>query len=217
MIVKSFELKKIDIKKFNIFLLYGENQGLKKELIENNFKKVLTNNVYNFNENQVIQNQDNFFDEIFNKSLFENEKLIIVSGVTNKITKIIEELIEKKFQDIFLILVSDKLEKKSKSRSLFEKKKEFVCIPFYADNYQSLNYILINFFDGDRGLFSYIDKKNHKESLVNKKIYLEKNLNILENKNKLLSEKINFDYLDMLIRQKLKFGHTDEVVIKLNE
>ena len=79
------------------------------------------------------------------------------------------------------------------------------------------SYILINFFDGDRGLFSYIDKKNHKESLVNKKIYLEKNLNILENKNKLLSEKINFDYLDMLIRQKLKFGHTDEVVIKLNE
>ena len=146
MIVKSFELKKIDIKKFNIFLLYGENQGLKKELIEDNFKKVLTNNVYNFNENQVIQNQDNFFDEIFNKSLFENEKLIIVSGVTNKITKIIEELIEKKFQDIYLILVSDKLEKKSKLRSLFEKKKEFVCIPFYADNYQSLNYILINFF-----------------------------------------------------------------------
>ena len=146
MIVKSFELKKIDIKKFNIFLLYGENQGLKKELIEDNFKKVLTNNVYNFNENQVIQNQDNFFDEIFNKSLFENEKLIIVSGVTNKITKIIEELIEKKFQDIYLILVSDKLEKKSKLRSFFEKKKEFVCIPFYADNYQSLNYILINFF-----------------------------------------------------------------------
>ena len=88
MIVKSFELKKIDIKKFNIFLLFGENQGLKKELIEDYFKKVLTNNVYNFNENQVIQNQDNFFDKIFNKSLFENEKLIIVSGVTNKITKI---------------------------------------------------------------------------------------------------------------------------------
>ena len=92
MIIKSFELKKIDIKKFNIFLLYGENQGLKRELIENNFKKVLTNNVYNFDENQVIQNPDNLFNEIFNKSLFENEKLIIVSSVTNKITKIIEEI-----------------------------------------------------------------------------------------------------------------------------
>ena len=146
MIVKSFELKKIDIRKFNIFLLYGENQGLKKELIEDNFKKILSSNVYNFEENQVIQNQDNFFDQIFNKSLFEDEKLIIVSGVTNKITKIIEELVEKKFQDIFLILISDKLEKKSKLRSLFEKKKEFICIPFYPDNFQSLNHILINFF-----------------------------------------------------------------------
>ena len=146
MIIKSFELKKIDIKKFNIFLLYGENQGLKRELIEDNFKKVLTNNVYNFDESQVIQNPDNLFNEIFNKSLFENEKLIIVSSVTNKITKIIEELVEKKFQDVFLILISDKLEKKSKLRSLFEKKKEFICIPFYADNYQSLNHILINFF-----------------------------------------------------------------------
>jgi len=145
-IIKSFELKKIDIKKFNIFLLYGENQGLKRELIENNFKKVLTNNVYNFDENQVIQNPDNLFNEIFNKSLFENEKLIIVSSVTNKITKIIEELVEKKFQDVFLILISDKLEKKSKLRSLFEKEKKFICIPFYADNYQSLNHILINFF-----------------------------------------------------------------------
>tara|TARA_B100001029_G_C15004969_1_gene420483 strand:+ start:50 stop:349 length:300 start_codon:yes stop_codon:yes gene_type:complete len=92
------------------------------------------------------------------------------------------------------------------------KRKKFIFLNIFL-----FSYILINFFDGDRGLFSYIDKKNHKESLVNKKIYLEKNLNILENKNKLLSEKINFDYLDMLIRQKLKFGHTDEVVIKLNE
>ena len=123
MIVKTFELKKIDIKRFNFFLLYGENQGLKKELIEDNFKRVLTNNIYNFDENQVIQNPDNLFNEIFNKSLFENEKLIIVSSVTNKITKIIEELVEKKFQDVFLILISDKLEKKSKLRLLFEKKK----------------------------------------------------------------------------------------------
>ena len=92
------------------------------------------------------------------------------------------------------------------------KRKKFIFLNIFL-----FSYILINFFDGDRGLFSYMDKKNHKESLVNKKIYLEKNLNILENKNKLLSEKINFDYLDMLIRQKLKFGHTDEVVIKLNE
>ena len=60
------------------------------------------------------------------------------------------------------------------------KRKKFIFLNIFL-----FSYILINFFDGDRGLFSYIDKKNHKESLVNKKIYLEKNLNILENKNKL--------------------------------
>ena len=79
------------------------------------------------------------------------------------------------------------------------------------------SYILINFFDGDRGLFSYLDKKNHKERLVHEKEKLEKHLNTIEHKNYLLSEKINFDFLDILIREKLKFGQSDEVIIKLNE
>ena len=79
------------------------------------------------------------------------------------------------------------------------------------------SYILINFFDGDRGFFSYLEKKNQKESLVNKKENLTKKLSAVEHKNDLLSEKINFDFLDTLIREKLKFGHSKEVIIKLNE
>ena len=79
------------------------------------------------------------------------------------------------------------------------------------------SYILINFFDGNRGLFSYLDKKNQKENFISKKENLTKKLNLIEHKNKLLSEKINFDYLDILIREKLKFGHPNEIIIKLNE
>ncbi len=79
------------------------------------------------------------------------------------------------------------------------------------------SYILINLFDGNRGLFSYLDKKNQKENFISKKENLTKKLNLIEHKNKLLSEKINFDYLDILIREKLKFGHPNEIIIKLNE
>ena len=79
------------------------------------------------------------------------------------------------------------------------------------------SYILINFFEGERGFFSYSDKKNQKENLVDKKENLLKKLNMLEHKNNLLSEKLNFDYLDILIRENLKFGNSEEIVIKINE
>ena len=79
------------------------------------------------------------------------------------------------------------------------------------------SYILINFFDGDRGFLSYLDKKNQKETLILKKVNLEKELNSIEHKNNLLSENLNFDFLDIIIREKLKFGHSEETIIKLNE
>ena len=94
----------------------------------------------------ILQNQKNFFDEILTRSFFETEKLIIISEISSKIIDIIEELIEKKLQDIYIILLAKKLDKKSKLRSLFEKDKKLICVPFYSDNYQSLFYIAENFF-----------------------------------------------------------------------
>ena len=146
MIFRSFEFKKIEVKKYNFYLFYGENEGLKKELIDNNFKKTFQNSIYSYEENLILQNQKNFFDEILTKSFFETEKLIIISEASNKIIDIIEELIEKKIQDIYIILLAYKLDKKSKLRTLFEKDKKLICVPFYSDNYQSLFYIADNFF-----------------------------------------------------------------------
>ena len=80
-----------------------------------------------------------------------------------------------------------------------------------------LSYVLINFFDGDRGFFSYLDKKMEKENLIIKKENLIKRLNIVEKKNYLLSDNPDFDYYDTLIRQNLKFGVKNEIVIKINE
>ena len=101
MIFRSFEFKKIEVKKYNFYLFYGENEGLKKELIDNNFKKTFQNSIYSYEENLILQNQKNFFDEILTRSFFETEKLIIISEASNKIINIIEELIEKKIQDIY--------------------------------------------------------------------------------------------------------------------
>ena len=78
-------------------------------------------------------------------------------------------------------------------------------------------YILVNLFTGDRGLMSYFEKREIKKDLANKKIILTKEISELEHKNLLLSEKLDFDFLDILIREKLKFGNKDEVLIKLNE
>ena len=146
MIIKSFEFKKISIKKYNNYLFYGENTGLKNELIEENFKKKFQDNIYNYEEATILQNEKLFFDQVLTKSFFESEKLIIISGVTNKIVDTVSQLLEKKIQDIFLILIAEKLEKNSKLRSLFEKEKNLICVPFYSDNNQSLFYIANNFF-----------------------------------------------------------------------
>ena len=144
MIVKSFEINKIN-NSHKIFLFYGENEGHKNEIIEDKFKKRYTNSIYVYEENEILKNQENFFNEILSKSFFEKEKLIIINRTTDKIKNLIDEIIEKKIDDIIIILNSNSLEKKSKLRILFEKNKDLTCIPFYADNNQTLN-SLINFF-----------------------------------------------------------------------
>lgn len=150
MIIKSFELNKIDLKKNNFFLFYGENEGLKKEIIESNFKNNYPKKTFYYDESEVLNNKGNFFEEILSKSFFENEKLIIISRSTDKITSIIEEILEKKIDDLVLILNSGSLEKRSKLRLLFEKNKEIICVAFYEDNNQTLSSLASQFFRNNK-------------------------------------------------------------------
>ena len=76
-------------------------------------------------------------------------------------------------------------------------------------------YVALNLVGGERGLISYFKKKNVESALVQKELDLSKKLNEINNKNKLLSENIDLDYLDTLYREKLKFGKEDEIIIKL--
>ena len=136
MILKSFELNKINLKENKIILFYGKNEGLKKESIIKLISKF--SNIQTFEEQEVIENSDNFIENILTKSLFENEKIIIIKRATDKILKILEEINDKNLDDLNFIVDSDNLEKKSKLRLFFEKDKKNVCIPFYPDNEQTL-------------------------------------------------------------------------------
>jgi DNA polymerase-3 subunit delta len=146
MIIKSFELSKVDLTKNKYFLLYGENEGLKKQSIEEKFKKLYSENIYTYEESEIIKNKESFFNNILTKSFFENEKLIIINRATDKIKDTIEELLEKEIKDLVLILNAGGLEKKSKIRTLFEKNKGIICVPFYEDNDQTLSALVHNFF-----------------------------------------------------------------------
>tara|TARA_B100000795_G_scaffold267741_1_gene253224 strand:+ start:1293 stop:2288 length:996 start_codon:yes stop_codon:yes gene_type:complete len=146
MIIKSFDFLKFDLRENYFFLFYGENEGYKNEIIEEKFKKLYNDNIYIYEESEILKNEEDFFNNILSRSFFENKKLVIISRVTDKINNIIEEILEKKIEDLVIILNASILEKKSKLRSLFEKNKKTVCVPFYEDNNQTLSGIINRFF-----------------------------------------------------------------------
>ena len=146
MILKSFELNKLKLENYNFYLFYGDNEGLKEDTIKNFFLKKYQNKIHRYEEKEILDNKDDFYNNVFTKSFFDNEKLIVINRVSDKIREIVEELIEKKIEDIQFILNSKNLEKKSTLRKIFEKEKSIVCIPFYEDNNQTLNAIISQFF-----------------------------------------------------------------------
>ena len=145
MIIKHFEINKKKIDKHNFFLVYGENEGLKKEIIQI-LKKKFTGSVENYEEGQIISNNELFYEKLFNKSLFENEKIIILNRCSEKIYDIIEKIKDKNIPDTKIILNLNLLEKKSKLRNLFEKNKELIIIPTYKDTSINLAEIAKKFF-----------------------------------------------------------------------
>ena len=146
MILKFFELNKLKLNNHNFYLFYGENEGLKDEIIKSLFEKNYQGKIYRYEEKEILDNSSNFFNSILTKSFFDLEKLIIINRTTDKIKTIIEELIEKNPEDIQFILNSKNLEKKSSLRKFFEKEKKTICVPFYEDNNQTLNSIINLFF-----------------------------------------------------------------------
>ena len=152
MIIKYFELKKIKIDLNKFFLFYGKNEWLKNDAIDNLTKKV--DEIFYYDEKDILENQNNFLESVFSKSLFEKNKIIIIKRASDKILKIVKELSIKNLEDIIIILNADSLEKKSKLRSFFEKDKKLVCIPFYPDSDQILYKLAFNFLKDKKILIS---------------------------------------------------------------
>ena len=146
MIIKSFELKKIKLNSYKFYLFYGDNEGSKEEAIKNLFEKDYLDKTHRYEEREILDNIDNFFNSILTKSFFDNEKLIIINRATDKIREVVESIMEKNPEDVKIILNSKNLEKKSALRKIFEKEKSIICIPFYEDNNQTLNSIISLFF-----------------------------------------------------------------------
>ncbi len=143
MIIKSFELSKIDLKKNKLILFYGKNNGFKKSATDDLKKKF--KNILIYDEKEILENKDNFFDNIFTKSLFETNKFIIIKRGSDKIINIINQIIDKNLDDINILINAENLEKRSKLRTLFEKNKDCICAPFYSDNDQTLSKLAHNF------------------------------------------------------------------------
>ena len=143
MILKSYEINKINKNINHLILFYGKNEGLKNEALNVLIKD--KNNIFNYEEKEILDNENNFIENILSRSLFEPQKFIIIKRATDKILKIIETLHLKNLEDVTIVLNSDNLEKKSKLRSLFEKEKTLVCVPFYPDNDQTLYKLAFNF------------------------------------------------------------------------
>ena len=143
MIIKSFEIKKINLDKNKFLLFYGKNEGLKKEIKNNLLKN--KNITSKYDEKEIIENSNILNEELNSRSLFEDEKIIVVNRATDKIFKIITEIVEKQVKETIIIIDAENLEKKSKLRSFFEKNNNCICIPFYPDTSETLSRLAFDY------------------------------------------------------------------------
>ena len=196
MIIKTYEINKLNTKKFNAILLYGDNEGLKNQIINENL--INTNKdhkVEKYDEVEILNNYEVILSSLLNKSFFDEKKIIIITRATDKILKFTEEFLLKDIKDVILIINSKSLEKKSKLRNFFEKEKNTICIPFYEDEINTLNSIAKNFFKklnipiSTETINIITERSNGDRQNLNNE--LEKIKNYLVDKSKISLEEIN--------------------------
>ena len=194
MIIKSYSIGDIKKSNNNIFLFYGENDGHKEEVIKECFLNDFEGEILKYDESQILDNKDNFLEVCFNKSLFDEKKILLISRVTSKLYEIIKEIINSEIKDRKIILNSGVLEKKQKIRQLFEKEKKLICVPFYQDNHVSLYKIAAKFFNTNKISISseninlIIEKSSgDRKNLINE---MNKILNFCFKRNKISRDEI---------------------------
>ena len=209
MIIKSYELDKIKENSSNFYLLYGENEGYKNQVIKDILTIDFEDNINKYEETEIINNFDNFVTQITNKSFFEEKKIIIISRVTEKINKYFEDIINRNIDNTRIIFNAGRLDKKSKLRSSFEKNKKLICIPFYSDNSTTLIKLANNFFRNKKILISQEtinllierckgDRENLNNELLKIEIYSKNKKNITSQEiNKLTNLAENYSHSEL--------------------
>jgi len=204
MIYKSYLIEQ-NLKKIseNFVLFYGENLGLKNEFkkkIKSIEKEII---IIRLNQDEIVKNKDNFFNELLNLSLFEKKKYFLIENTNDKILPLIEEIIPKLDQQK-VFLFSEILDKKSKLRNFFEKSKDGAIVPCYQDNEISLKKIIQDKLIGFVGLNTeninlILESCNLDRSKLynelDKIVVLFKDKKIdIEDLSKLLNQRVNEDF-----------------------
>ena len=202
MIIKSYEVKKNtqNFLKYNLCLLYGENFGLKKDIRE--FIKITIKQeddnveILSLYEDEILNDDENFYNLIYSGSLFSNKKIVTIHEASDKIVKKINDIYDNNPKNVFIIIFSEILEKKSKLRNFFEKNKNTICIPCYQDNEKNLEIILQNEIKKNnislsREAINLIIEKANSDRL-NLKNEIEKIKSFSLNKKKLELDEIKF-------------------------
>ena len=192
MILKTFELKKIPNNSI-FYLLYGKNEGLKIDCINQILEK---NNgkIFNYEEKQIKDEIETFYENVLSASLFENNKIIIINRASDKIFETIQDLLDRNVTNTKIIINAGVLETRSKLRSLFEKKKNLICIPTYPDNNDILSKIATIFLKKENISISkqninlIVEKCNGDRKNLNNE--LNKIINYANDKEKLSSQEI---------------------------
>ena len=144
MIYKSYLIEQnINLIDKNLFLFYGENLGLKNELKDKIKFQNKKAEIINLSQDDIINNIDNFFNEVLNISLFDEKKIYFINQVNDKILDIIK-IIEPKIDSQKFYLISESLDKRSKIRNYFEKSNNCGVVACYNDNEISFKKIIID-------------------------------------------------------------------------
>ena len=131
MIIKNFEIDKFKKSNSNLHLIYGVNEGIKQDLINNIYLEGYKGDIFKYEEHEVLNNIDQFISNLLTKSLLNKEKIIIISRATDKICTLINDLLDREIVETKIIIKSSNLDKKSKLRNLFEKEDQLICIANY--------------------------------------------------------------------------------------
>ena len=194
MIIKSFELEKLKSTKLNFHLIYGNNEGIKEDIINNYYLRNFDGEILKYDEQEILSSKNEFISSLLNRSLFEVSKLIIISRATDKVCILINEILDRGNLETKVIIKSSALEKKSKLRSLFEKGKAVICTPVYEDDARSLNLIINEFLSENNFNLSQETKnvlvERSKGDRINLKNELSKLKNLSVTKKKISNEEV---------------------------